>query len=66
MAKASYIRSLPPYEDFIRDPGPFFKPFDRHLAEIAINRTKCLRPLSADNTDLTYETIWPYLQQAAV
>jgi hypothetical protein len=64
MAKAGYLRELPPYAEFLRDPGsPYFKPNDRHLAEVAVNRSRRVKALAADNTDLTHESIWPYLQQ---
>jgi hypothetical protein len=64
MAKAEYIRRLPSYSEFARNPGsPCFRPFDRHLAEVAINRSACMRALAIDNTSLTPATIWPYLRQ---
>jgi len=45
MARAAYLRGLPAYGDFMEQPGTdAFGPRDRHLAEIAVNRTKLMRP----------------------
>jgi hypothetical protein len=64
MAKAGYLRQLPPYAEFLRHPPPtYLPPYDRHLAESAVNRTRSMRALAADNTDLNQESVWPYLQQ---
>jgi hypothetical protein len=65
MAKAAYMRQLPPYAEFMRQPVPstYLPPYHRALAEVAVNRTQSMKGLAADNTDLTHESVWPYLRQ---
>jgi hypothetical protein len=66
MAKAEYVRRVPSYSEFVRNPGsPYFCPLDRHLAEVAINRSACMRALAINNTALTPATIWSYLRQVS-
>ena len=66
MAKAEYVRRLPPYSEFVRNPGsPYFRPLDRHLAEIAINRSACMWALAIDNIALTPATVWSHLRQVS-
>jgi len=66
MAKEEYVRRLPPYSEFVRNPGsPYFRPLDRHLAEIAINRSACMWALAIDNIALTPATVWSHLRQVS-
>src|SRR5205823_955590 len=63
MARAAYLRGLPAYGEFIENPGTeAFGPGDRHLAEIALNRTKQMRAYATDGTDLTQAYVFTYLQ----
>ena len=49
MARASYLRLLPPYVQWIADPGHGFIPMDRFLAERAINRAGRMKPYVTDH-----------------
>lgn len=62
MANASYVRKLPAYQDFIRDPGtPHFLPFSRYLAEIAVNRARRMNAFAIDGTFLTPQSVFQRL-----
>ncbi len=63
MAKATYLKSLPNYADFIQNPGTsYFRPADRFLAEVGVDRSKRMKPMATDGTDLTPQTFVTYLQ----
>ncbi len=61
IAKSSYLRSLMPYDQFVSNPGRGRLPWDRHLAEMAVNRMGQMRPHAIDGTSLTNKTFNAYM-----
>ena len=48
MARAEYLRQLPRYRQWVANPAPPLRPFDRYLAELAVNRGNRMRPYVTD------------------
>lgn len=58
MATSAYLKSLPPYLEFIQDPRcTDFIPGDRYLAEVAVNRTRRMRSYCTDSEALNDERL---------
>jgi hypothetical protein len=68
IARSEYLRSLTPYAQFLNNPGEncYFKRKDRHLAEVAINRDKRMRPYATDVTLSSMDEFVEYLARADV
>jgi hypothetical protein len=65
MAKSQYLRKLSRYEDFAGSPIGNREPFDRHFAELAVNRSKVMRGFAIDGSSLTPDTMCAYLHKAS-
>jgi len=61
MAKGGYLRQLEPYRQFASRQGSDHQAFDRHRAELAVNRSRQMKAYAIDDTDLTAETVFRYL-----
>jgi hypothetical protein len=61
IAKSPYLRSLMPYDQFVSNPGRGRLPWDRHLAEMAINRMGHMRPHAIDGTSLSNKNFEAYM-----
>jgi hypothetical protein len=63
MARSVYLRSLPPYLDFLQPPkASDFRGFDRHRAEVAVNRARRMKPYATDGMVLTPMEVKRFLQ----
>ena len=62
MARAAYVRELPPYVEFLEHPGVVaLPPGDRHLAEVAVNRTNQMRAYATDQVKLSHSNLLSFL-----
>jgi hypothetical protein len=62
MARAQYLRGLPAYGEFLEHPKTeAFGPGDRHLAEIAVNRTQGMRGYAVDGKELKHDDVLMFL-----
>ena len=59
MAKASYLRQLPGYQSWAKSKDPAL---DRHLAELAVDRSQLMIPYVTDGAVLNIPTWYPHLQ----
>jgi hypothetical protein len=66
MAKGTYLMNLPGYVEFAKSGVAGHQPFDRHLAELSVNRTRTIRAFAIDGTRLTPEGVCPYLYKTCV
>lgn len=62
IAQSPYLRGLMPYEQFVSNPGRGRVPWDKHLAEMAVNRMGRMRPHAIDGTSLTNKTFEAYMR----
>jgi hypothetical protein len=66
LAKSAYLRKLPKYSDFAKSNVGENQPFDRHFAELAVNRSRNMHGFAIDGTNLTPDAVYPYLYKTCV